>query len=187
MGFGGVNMWSLLIVVASSFAADGPKSLSTFESVWQPVVSVEGLETGEIDVDDILENVASQAPFGTTSIEPMVREGEHLIPLELYLPPSVSHPSPPSPEPERPITYAGQADGTLSGKALYLSQCHGFQYIESWDAYTTHRGNLFDTVEDFHNPEGMNFYLSAYLENACLLYTSPSPRDGLLSRMPSSA
>ena len=25
------------------------------------------------------------------------------------------------------------------------------------------------------------------LEEACLLYTSPSPRDGLLSRMPSSA
>ena len=25
------------------------------------------------------------------------------------------------------------------------------------------------------------------LTNACLLYTSPSPRDGLLSRMPSSA
>ena len=25
------------------------------------------------------------------------------------------------------------------------------------------------------------------LANACLLYTSPSPRDGLLSRMPSSA
>ena len=25
------------------------------------------------------------------------------------------------------------------------------------------------------------------LDNACLLYTSPSPRDGLLSRMPSSA
>ena len=24
-------------------------------------------------------------------------------------------------------------------------------------------------------------------ENGCLLYTSPSPRDGLLSRMPSSA
>ena len=24
-------------------------------------------------------------------------------------------------------------------------------------------------------------------ENCCLLYTSPSPRDGLLSRMPSSA
>ena len=27
----------------------------------------------------------------------------------------------------------------------------------------------------------------AVMANACLLYTSPSPRDGLLSRMPSSA
>ena len=27
----------------------------------------------------------------------------------------------------------------------------------------------------------------AYFDDACLLYTSPSPRDGLLSRMPSSA
>ena len=27
----------------------------------------------------------------------------------------------------------------------------------------------------------------AYRDNSCLLYTSPSPRDGLLSRMPSSA
>ena len=26
-----------------------------------------------------------------------------------------------------------------------------------------------------------------YILQACLLYTSPSPRDGLLSRMPSSA
>ena len=32
--------------------------------------------------------------------------------------------------------------------------------------------------------EGINAYLAA---NSCLLYTSPSPRDGLLSRMPSSA
>ena len=36
-------------------------------------------------------------------------------------------------------------------------------------------------------PRGQTAYrfLSSYL--ACLLYTSPSPRDGLLSRMPSSA
>ena len=39
----------------------------------------------------------------------------------------------------------------------------------------------------------LNDYLDEYKENqnkkslACLLYTSPSPRDGLLSRMPSSA
>ena len=29
--------------------------------------------------------------------------------------------------------------------------------------------------------------LTAVVQEACLLYTSPSPRDGLLSRMPSSA
>ena len=29
--------------------------------------------------------------------------------------------------------------------------------------------------------------LEAIVESLCLLYTSPSPRDGLLSRMPSSA
>ena len=30
-------------------------------------------------------------------------------------------------------------------------------------------------------------FLQGELSNICLLYTSPSPRDGLLSRMPSSA
>ena len=36
------------------------------------------------------------------------------------------------------------------------------------------------------NPEEKTKTTKAKL-NACLLYTSPSPRDGLLSRMPSSA
>ena len=31
------------------------------------------------------------------------------------------------------------------------------------------------------------FDVDAKISNTCLLYTSPSPRDGLLSRMPSSA
>ena len=34
--------------------------------------------------------------------------------------------------------------------------------------------------------KGMAGIITA-LDNSCLLYTSPSPRDGLLSRMPSSA
>ena len=33
----------------------------------------------------------------------------------------------------------------------------------------------------------MSVVADAVLDNGCLLYTSPSPRDGLLSRMPSSA
>ena len=36
--------------------------------------------------------------------------------------------------------------------------------------------------------QGDHYVSSAeLLSNPCLLYTSPSPRDGLLSRMPSSA
>ena len=35
--------------------------------------------------------------------------------------------------------------------------------------------------------EDDKIYLLVRLEKPCLLYTSPSPRDGLLSRMPSSA
>ena len=44
----------------------------------------------------------------------------------------------------------------------------------------------------FRNPEGSperntNFKWSYKVFNNCLLYTSPSPRDATLSRMPSSA
>ena len=35
--------------------------------------------------------------------------------------------------------------------------------------------------------ESFNFYWYNVTSLSCLLYTSPSPRDGLLSRMPSSA
>ena len=37
------------------------------------------------------------------------------------------------------------------------------------------------------NPVSLTSYIWEYMGNPCLLYTSPSPRDGLLSRMPSSA
>src|SRR5665647_2133187 len=36
-------------------------------------------------------------------------------------------------------------------------------------------------------PRGDSICFQSYKLQACLLYTSPSPRDGLLSRMPSSA
>ena len=39
--------------------------------------------------------------------------------------------------------------------------------------------SLVPRLESWHGDEGMSY--------TCLLYTSPSPRDGLLSRMPSSA
>ena len=46
-----------------------------------------------------------------------------------------------------------------------------------FDMYTTLSGHA-----DFYTPLD-----TGALRNSCLLYTSPSPRDGLLSRMPSSA
>ena len=39
----------------------------------------------------------------------------------------------------------------------------------------------------FEDPIGADGDLASDQWNPCLLYTSPSPRDGLLSRMPSSA
>ena len=43
-------------------------------------------------------------------------------------------------------------------------------------------------VEDISTEETQSLYPApGTMSMACLLYTSPSPRDGLLSRMPSSA
>ena len=45
-------------------------------------------------------------------------------------------------------------------------------------------------IESEKIPEAFDGYRIVFLTDlhcACLLYTSPSPRDGLLSRMPSSA
>ena len=51
-------------------------------------------------------------------------------------------------------------------------------------------------IPDFRGPQGVwtrnpeaekQSTIQHYVADTCLLYTSPSPRDGLLSRMPSSA
>ena len=58
---------------------------------------------------------------------------------------------------------------------------------------TTKSYSIFDSVDynaPYNTKTGYQFGLTAEVEpfnNICLLYTSPSPRDGLLSRMPSSA
>ena len=59
---------------------------------------------------------------------------------------------------------------------------------------------LRSVIFNFTSPTGISLYASDYDDDGvaeylitedtpagCLLYTSPSPRDGLLSRMPSSA
>ena len=47
------------------------------------------------------------------------------------------------------------------------------------DSVTSARGDIKQNIDNVNTI--IDFY------DACLLYTSPSPRDGLLSRMPSSA
>ena len=47
-------------------------------------------------------------------------------------------------------------------------------------------GNLLDILKR-QKADGTGMEYSPGKVSACLLYTSPSPRDGLLSRMPSSA
>ena len=57
-------------------------------------------------------------------------------------------------------------------------QVEKFQFLNGWGAsVANHNGS-------YGGDEGL--YELAEI-NPCLLYTSPSPRDGLLSRMPSSA
>ena len=47
---------------------------------------------------------------------------------------------------------------------------------------------LLDPIYDMKpNIEGLDSPTGKEEDTTCLLYTSPSPRDGLLSRMPSSA
>ena len=68
--------------------------------------------------------------------------------------------------PPFPIDLPGETEGALTGTEVYLSQCHGWIWYDSLDDFSTQRGNLFDTVEDFHNPEAANQALAPYLHNA---------------------
>ena len=55
-----------------------------------------------------------------------------------------------------------QAPHSYTGENVAEISCHGSQYVQQQ-------------------------ILRLMIDSGCLLYTSPSPRDGLLSRMPSSA
>ena len=80
-----------------------------------------------------------------------------------------------------PIDYiSGTSAGALIG-SLYAA---GYspeeieEFVKSQDFQLMASGKL---------PSEQEFLLRAEQSSACLLYTSPSPRDATLSRMPSSA
>jgi len=76
-----------------------------------------------------------------------------------------------------PAIHPGRSDGFLTGKAVYLSQCHGWIWSETLSRFATQRPNVFDTVEDFHNPEALNQFLAPYLENAGAATFTVKERD----------
>jgi hypothetical protein len=76
-----------------------------------------------------------------------------------------------------PVDHVGAVDGALTGKAVYMSQCHGWLWEENLDDWATQRGNLFGGVEDFMNPEGANQYLLRWLENAGARVFTARERD----------
>ena len=71
---------------------------------------------------------------------------------------------------------SGIGSASTSGKRIYRYIAVGQGFM----AEATADGNL-----QFKNEH--RAYYKQTDPNSCLLYTSPSPRDGLLSRMPSSA
>ena len=135
--------------------------------------------TGALNPDEAqerLEEAVGRAPLGTTAVQLHTIDGSgHRT---LWVEPEAA----PLPEKEdRRRSLAGgvgtHIQGVLSGRAVYLSQCHGWLWSDALDRFATQRGEGYETVEDFHNPEGANQYLIAYLENAGAAVFTARERD----------
>ena len=77
-------------------------------------------------------------------------------------------------------------EGNLSPLVICFNQIHdemclGDKFRKHWDALVALAPQKEGKSRSFYYDFGHG------LQHVCLLYTSPSPRDGLLSRMPSSA
>ena len=87
-------------------------------------------------------------------------------------------PIPQGPQPKDP---AQEHSVVLMGQPLqaFMEQSHDLHI-------KTHRTFMSSALVKT-NPMAVVNLVSRTIPNTCLLYTSPSPRDGLLARMPSSA
>ncbi len=139
-----------------------------------PLVFAEALEAAAGQSPATAESVVLMARLSDGSLVP----AETLLPVERPLPPDPDLSWEPPPPPSGPgVDHPGPGQGALSGKTIYISQCHGWIWYESLGRFSTQRGELFDTVEDFHNPEGADAYLVRYLENAGAMVVTARERD----------
>ncbi len=139
-------------------------------------------ELNPADLDAWLEHAVGASPADATHVELMVKlsdgrvvTAESLRPTASPLPADVL-PSPPPPA-GIGVDHPGESAGALSGKTVYVSQCHGWIWYDTLGRFSTQRGNLYSTVEDFHNPEGADAYLVRYLENAGARVVTARERD----------
>ena len=79
--------------------------------------------------------------------------------------------------------FANSLDSLIE-KSGYKNRSRFLRDAALFFAEMQQRGDLLNMDEDLTVEGHLVVY---YQEGVCLLYTSPSPRDGLLSRMPSSA
>ena len=87
--------------------------------------------------------------------------------------------------------YAAPEGNPIQGNIMLISAGDLDTQVEKAQAHYTVKGLLGKQVLYTARQEGsvltLDFPENVATFRACLLYTSPSPRDGLLSRMPSSA
>jgi hypothetical protein len=162
--FLGFTMLTLLLALANA---------TPYQETWPEVI---GSEFSPDLYQELLEQAAGRAPVGTTHVEVLGAGVDGVFrSLESFLPKSdgVGERQPMN----APVDLPGQAGGGLTGRALYLSQCHGWIWYTSLNGFSTQRQNHYSTVEDFHNPEGLNQYLIPMLENAGAAVFTAKERD----------
>ena len=80
------------------------------------------------------------------------------------------------------VTVATGTNKYGTGNKYYINgEANVVLYLQEGNTY------IFDQSDNTNLTHQIAFSTTPNGTHACLLYTSPSPRDGLLSRMPSSA
>ena len=84
----------------------------------------------------------------------------------------------------------------IQGFLITLEKERGYSKL-TIKAYRNDLNRFYDFLRNYHGQDNLDLgsidrqtirhFLGMEYDKGCLLYTSPSPRDGLLSRMPSSA
>ena len=79
------------------------------------------------------------------------------------------------------------SEAAMTGKPVYIAMMKSFKPTGRFKKFYSQLKDLGITRELEDRVESWSYNSLNEVNRICLLYTSPSPRDGLLSRMPSSA